>query len=74
MYRILYLIASLAILSQCSLTNRFENDKALIINAFSQGDFTSATALINDARDKGKLNPEQKSWLIVRHEPSSHSD
>lgn len=66
MIRIISFLAALVLLTQCISDNTFQKDKALIINAFEKGEYTTVTELINKSHSRTSLQKDQKKWLTIR--------
>jgi len=66
MLRIISFIALFALLTQCGGEKAFERDKSLILNAFDQGAYSTATALIAQSMNRAGLQRDQKTWLTIR--------
>lgn len=66
MLRIISCIAVLALLTQCAPEKIFKEDKALVLNAFEKGEYTTATELINKSFNRIRLQKGQKNWLTIR--------
>jgi hypothetical protein len=66
MFRIVSGFVLLALLTTCAPENAFQNNKALIINAFENGEFSQATDLIKKTFLITGIQEGQESWLVAR--------
>jgi len=66
MFRLISFISLLVLLSQCTPDQSFQGYKPLIITAFENGDYLTATDLIENSLLLPGLKKDQKRWLIAR--------
>ncbi len=66
MFRIFTLILLLGLLSQCTSENNFQNDKALINDNYSRGEYDRAAELIKTSLTRNRISNSERTWLIGR--------